>query len=168
MTATMVVMEDAADQVMMVQLYQHEEERYCPAQVSIEKDGVCVVKEPYFKVMGDGDYGLRIDHVSDLIWLSETDDRVPLQWRPRISQLDKTAGEWKSEGNGAMKSEDFFEAVKKQVVCSLTTPFCLHTSRYTLALQFPTSYLRGSPNYQTQLGSCQSQASAIRCSASGR
>jgi hypothetical protein len=117
MTAIMVVMEDEADQVMMVQLYQQEEEKYCPARVSVEKNAVCVVKEPYFKVMGNGDYGLRIDHVSDLVWLSETDERVPLQWRPQISQLDKTADEWKSEGNGAMKSEEFFEAVKKQVLC---------------------------------------------------
>lgn len=115
MTAIMVVMEDEADQVVMVQLYQQEEENHRPARVSVEKNGVCVVKEPYFKVMGDGDYGLRIDHVSDLIWLSEIDDRVPLQWRPQISQIDKTADEWKSEGNVAMQSQEFYEAVKKQV-----------------------------------------------------
>ena len=118
MTAIMAVMEDEADQAVMVQLYQQEEENYRPARVSVKKNGVCVVKEPYFKVMGDGDYGLRIDHVSDLIWLSETDDRVPLQWRPQISQLGKTADEWKSEGNSALKSGKFFDAAEKQVLCS--------------------------------------------------
>ncbi|KAF7502553.1 hypothetical protein GJ744_005492 [Endocarpon pusillum] len=123
MTAIMAVMEDEADQAVMVQLYQQEEEKYRPARVSVKKWGVCIVKEPYFKVMGDGDYGLRIDHVSDLIWLSETDDRVPLQWRPQISQLGKTADEWKSEGNNALKSGDCFDAAEK----------------YTLALQCPTT-----------------------------
>jgi hypothetical protein len=118
MTGIMVVMEDEADQAMIVQLYQQEEEKYRPARVSVERNGVCVIKEPYFKIMGDGGYGLRLDHVSDLIWLLEIDDRIPLQWRPRITQLDKTADEWKSEGNCAMKSQEFFEAARKQVVCS--------------------------------------------------
>jgi hypothetical protein len=125
MTAIMVAMEDEADRVMIVQLYQQEDEKYRPAQVSIERNGVCVVKEPYFKVMGDGNYGLRIDHVSDLVWLFETDDRVPLQWRPQVIQLEKTADEWKSEGDGALRSQKFFEAVKRQVFCSLIMPLTL-------------------------------------------
>lgn len=139
MTAIMAVMEDEAEQAVMVQLYQQEEEKYRPARVSVKKSGVCIVKEPYFKVMGDGNYGLRIDHVSDLIWLSETDDRVPLQWRPQISQLGKTAGEWKSEGNSALKSGDFFDAAEKQVLCSLMMPLYSRTFRYTLALQCPST-----------------------------
>ncbi|KAI9878412.1 MAG: hypothetical protein M1830_000932 [Pleopsidium flavum] len=111
----MVVMEDERDDVVMLQLYQQEDEDDRPARDIVGEIGVCIVKEPYFKVMADGEYGMRIDHVSDLIWLSETDERVPMQWRPRISQLDKTADEWRCDGNAAMKAEKFFDAIKKQV-----------------------------------------------------
>lgn len=127
MTGIMVVMEDERDDVVMLQLYQQEDEKDRPARDVVGEKGVCIVKEPYFKLMANGDYGLRIDHVSDLIWLSETDGRVPLQWRPRISQLDKTADEWKCEGNAAMKAEEFFDAVKKQV-----SMLCNHVTLLTI------------------------------------
>lgn len=115
LTGIVVIMDDEANQVVAVRLYQQEEESYRPARVRIKKNTACIIKEPYFKVMDNGDYGLRIDHVSDLIWLSDTDDRVPLHWRPHISKRDRMADKWKSEGDAAVKSGNFFEAAKKQV-----------------------------------------------------
>jgi len=35
-----------------------------------------IVKEPYYKVIGDGEYGLRIDHLSNVITLYKSDNRI--------------------------------------------------------------------------------------------
>lgn len=118
MTAIMSIMEDETDDVVMFQLYQQEDEEIRRARDIVRDKAVCIIKEPYYKVTADGDYGLRIDHVSDVIWLHENDEKVPSQWRPQISQLDKTADEWKREGNDAMKAEKFTDAIEKRVFLS--------------------------------------------------
>lgn len=43
-----------------------------------------------------------MDHVGDVIWLVTEDDRVPLRWRPRLSEI-KGAAVVKQEGNAAIK-----------------------------------------------------------------
>ena len=74
--------------------------------------GVYIVKEPYYKLMSDGDYGMRVDHVSDLISLSSVDDRVPSCWRAAISESRKTANELKQEGNQALIAGKMYEAAE--------------------------------------------------------
>jgi hypothetical protein len=41
----------------MLQIYQQEDEKIRPATAIINTGTVLLVKEPYFKVMGDGEYG---------------------------------------------------------------------------------------------------------------
>lgn len=69
MTAIMAVMEDENGDVILLQLYQQEDERNRAAADIIKVCTILLVKEPYFKVMGDGEYGLRVDHLSDVILL---------------------------------------------------------------------------------------------------
>lgn len=116
MTAILTLVEDETDDVVMLQLYQQEGEDIRPALDIVREGTVCIIKEPYFKTMSSGGYGLRVDHVSDLIWLSENSDQLPECWLPRIISLDKTADDWKQEGNAAFKAEDFHGAAQKYFV----------------------------------------------------
>lgn len=95
----------------MLQLYQQEGDKYRPVDEIIQSGDVCIIKEPYFKVMSDGGYGLRVDHVSDIVWLAPNDDRVPLAWQPRINEV-KEAGKLKEEGNAALKSGKLHTAIE--------------------------------------------------------
>jgi hypothetical protein len=97
MTGIMVIVEDEASDVLLLQLYNQEEQ--------LEKDGrlvegtVVLVKEPYLKVMADGNYGIRVDHLSDVKFLSEHDEQIPLAWRQKVTEIDISANDWKLKGN---------------------------------------------------------------------
>ena len=112
MTAVMFIVEDEKENGVMLQVYQQEDSEYGLAEDIAQKGDVCIVKEPYFKIMSSGDYGLRVDHVTDIVWLAQDDDRVPLGWAPRNSEVDKTAKELKDEGNAALKAREMNKAVK--------------------------------------------------------
>ncbi|KAL4733275.1 hypothetical protein BDV11DRAFT_210334 [Aspergillus similis] len=97
MTGILVIVEDEASDVLLLQLYNQEEQ--------LVKDGrlvvgtVILVKEPYLKVMADGSYGIRVDHVSDVKFLSEHDEQIPLAWRQKVTEIDISANDWKLKGN---------------------------------------------------------------------
>jgi hypothetical protein len=55
---------------------------------------------------------VRVDHVSDILWLNETDGRVPAQFGPSILEMSKTALEWKEEGDMAMKKKKHWDAIE--------------------------------------------------------
>ena len=115
MTAIMAVVEDEREDAVMLQLY-HQDDKHVqdrPATSILKQNDIIIVKEPYFKVMADGEYGLRVDHVSDLVRIDPGDERVPIQWTPRILDLDKTADDWKLEGNEAMRRQQYWVAVQK-------------------------------------------------------
>jgi hypothetical protein len=107
------IIEDEEGEALQLQLYhqlrphaqQETEEALVPAK------SVFVIKEPYFKVTGDGGYGVRVDHVSDVVWLAVDDERIPDAWRASVSDHDKEAEQWKEEGNIAFKAGNSREAV---------------------------------------------------------
>lgn len=112
MTAVMAIMEDAHGDGVVFQLYQQKGDNYRTAHDVIQQGYLCIVKEPYFKIMNNGGYGLRVDHVTDLIWLSAIDERVPSPWKPRISDLGIDAMQLKEEGNRALKAGKLYEAAE--------------------------------------------------------
>jgi ribosomal protein S28E/S33 len=73
--------------------------------------GTFVVKEPYFQVTLRGDYVVRVDHLSDIVWLPDTDERVPAGWRSHLRNL--TANDWRVEGNAAFRAGCYREAIAK-------------------------------------------------------
>ncbi|KAJ5559393.1 hypothetical protein N7513_001792 [Penicillium frequentans] len=101
MTAVMAIVEDEDERVLMLQLYNQREEISQPPD--LPKGSVLVVKEPYVKVMADGDYGIRVDHLSDLIFVPGFDERAPFSWRPRNLPDEDSPAFWKERGN------EFFE-----------------------------------------------------------
>lgn len=70
-------MEDENEDVILLQLYQQGDESGRSSAAIISAGTVLLVKEPYFKVMGDGEYGIRVDHLSDVIHLKREDVRIP-------------------------------------------------------------------------------------------
>jgi len=115
MTAIMAIVEDEREDAVMLQLYQQDDENDRPATSTIKQNDVFLVKEPYFKVMADGEYGLRIDHVGDLIRIETHDERLPKQWSPRVFDVSKTADDWKLEGNDAIRRHQYWTAIEKYV-----------------------------------------------------
>lgn len=118
MTAVMFIVEDEKENGVTLQVYQQEDTEYGLAKDIAQIGGVCIVKEPYFKTMNSGDYGLRVDHITDIIWLAQDDERTPLGWAPRISEVDKTAKALKEEGNTALKAREMNKAVKWYAIVS--------------------------------------------------
>lgn len=138
MNAVMVIVEDEKEHVVMVQVYQQEDTEYELAENIAQVGGVCIVKEPYFKTNSDGGYGIRVDHVTDIVWVAQDDDKVPLGWQARISEVDKTAEGLKAEGNAALKARDLPRAINWYAIifvpfsCILTT---LYRTSYNKALR---------------------------------
>ena len=72
------------------------------------------VRETSFGVIANSDicigYGLRVDHVSDVVWPATDDEKIPQKWRPRIREL-KDANSLKVDGNAALKAGTIENAV---------------------------------------------------------
>jgi hypothetical protein len=47
---------------------------------------IMAVKEPFYKTAVNGDYTIRVDHPSDVVYLDPADERVPLAWQTSSSQ----------------------------------------------------------------------------------
>lgn len=110
MTAVMGIVEDENGSVLMLQLYNQEQE--LSNTHGLREGTVLVVKEPYVKVMADGDYGIRVDHLSDVWFVPEFDDLVPLSWRKRVTQCDEDASSWKEKGSGHFGRGDYRSAIQ--------------------------------------------------------
>lgn len=111
MTAIMAVMEDENDDVILLQLYQQENQDQRAATDIVNVGTVLLVKEPYFKVMGDGQYGLRVDHLSDVIHLKRNDDRFPKAWQPRLIETELSAESLKTKGNRSFQRKKYWDAI---------------------------------------------------------
>lgn len=106
------VMEDEEKGLVKVSLHQQEEESDRSAADIIPVGTVLMIKEPYLSMSEDYG-GLRVDHISDLIWLSKNDERVPLKWRPKICEETKSVDDWKREGDDDMNARNYYGAIHK-------------------------------------------------------
>jgi hypothetical protein len=110
MTGIIVIVEDERGDVVPLQLYQQDEENTRKATDIVNVGTVLLVKEPFLKVMASGEYGLRVDHLSDVISLHEYDSMIPKAWRTQTTQL--SAASLKAEGNTAVGKGDYWQAIK--------------------------------------------------------
>lgn len=109
MTAVMAMVEDEADEMIMLQLY-HQEYPDQPHEEILIQGRTVIVKEPYLKETATGGYALRVDHVSDIEFLSPTDERIPPRWRK--SPPEKTAAAWKVAGNAHFNKSSYRAAIE--------------------------------------------------------
>jgi hypothetical protein len=119
MNAVMAIVEDLEGLAVVLQLYQLPEESILPASSVLCEGGLAVIKEPFFKVTTDGSYSLRVDHVSDIVWLPYNDDEgIRQKWRSRIhpsigTKVFKTSHELRADGNEAVKNKQWAEALSR-------------------------------------------------------
>ncbi|KAK4042680.1 SET domain-containing protein [Parachaetomium inaequale] len=111
MTAVMAIVEDEKGDVLMVQLYHQGDDEDGGAEDILVEGMVLILKEPYLKLMSDGNYGLRVDHLSDVVFLSANDERIPSSWK-RESAGQNTALAWKTKGNSYSKKSAYRSAIE--------------------------------------------------------
>lgn len=70
-----------------------------------------MVKEPYLKVMSDGDYGIRVDHLSDIMFIPKFDKLVPSLWRSERGS-EGSAYDWKIMGNDFFSKSGYHFAIE--------------------------------------------------------
>ncbi|KAL4861266.1 hypothetical protein BDV12DRAFT_204184 [Aspergillus spectabilis] len=109
MTGVMVIMEDEAIDVLMLQLY-HQVDRIS-THGHLTQGTVMIVKEPYLKVMSDDDYGIWVNHLSDIKFIPEHSDLVPLPWKERVTEIGTSANDWKVKGNKHFKESRYQLAI---------------------------------------------------------
>jgi hypothetical protein len=73
--------------------------------------GVYVLKEPFFHISQRGEYVVRADHVSDVVWLPDNDERVPPAWSAEVRH--KTPDDWRREGLTAFHAGYYRQAIAK-------------------------------------------------------
>lgn len=112
MTAVMVIIEDENEDALLLQLYQQLDESIRPASSIITNGDVLLIKEPFFKIMGDSEYGLRIDHIGDLVHIDPRDKLWPKEWISHPSNLTWTADNWKLEGN-AIRRKQYWNTIRR-------------------------------------------------------
>ncbi|KAJ5208589.1 hypothetical protein N7449_002968 [Penicillium cf. viridicatum] len=73
---------------------------------SVDKGQILLVKEPYLTLTSVGEYGVRVDHVSDNLFIPLFDKMVPPAWRERLPEDETSqwmAGDWLRMGNDYSK-----------------------------------------------------------------
>ncbi|KAJ4245047.1 hypothetical protein NW762_014256 [Fusarium torreyae] len=103
--------EDEKETAVVLHLYQQAEEKELPLLENTLYYSVCIVKEPFFKKSIDGPYSLRVDHPSDIIWLDETDDRIPQKWREPDLGSNDGSKIIRAQGNEFVKRQDWSGAL---------------------------------------------------------
>ena len=118
MTGILALMEDDNGDAVLVQLYHQEAEIKRKSTDIIRMGTIILVKEPYYKVMSTGEYGIRVDHLSDVRFLEVDDIILPLRWKPRITDIEQSVTDWKGRGDQAVRTDDHWNAIKLYVSLS--------------------------------------------------
>lgn len=82
---------------------------------SVDKGQILLVKEPYLTLIPDAEYGVRVDHVSDIMFIPKFDKMVPSAWRERLPEDETSqwmAGDWLSMGNEYLNRGKFYSATE--------------------------------------------------------
>ncbi|KAI1736481.1 hypothetical protein F4680DRAFT_461167 [Xylaria scruposa] len=111
MTAIMAVVEDEEGTAVLLQLYHQQQTIGTDLQDMLHPNMVLMVKEPFFKAAVDGSYSIRVDHVSDVMFLRDTDPRIPSKWKAQ-SHNTETSTIIRGQGNVAVKKKQWAEAEK--------------------------------------------------------
>ncbi|KAH0832709.1 TPR domain protein [Fonsecaea pedrosoi] len=123
LNAVMTIVEDESQDVVMLQLYYQEGDNDSKIEDIAGEGTILIVREPYFKLMSDGEYGLRVDHLSDVTYLPAYDQRVPNHWQKDIIVGSASVDDWKIKGNDFYKGSKYRAAIEcytKALDCSPT------------------------------------------------
>ncbi|KAJ6785904.1 hypothetical protein PWT90_05545 [Aphanocladium album] len=89
--AVATVVEDEKDTAVPLFLFNGHPESVQPVDQQIPDGSLCLIKEPFFKAnKKKGVYCIRVDHITDIVFLSATDSQLPSCWRvPFISECSQ-------------------------------------------------------------------------------
>ncbi|PYH92661.1 TPR domain protein [Aspergillus ellipticus CBS 707.79] len=108
MIAVMAIVEDEQGNALILNVYNHEEQALIETLQGVR---TIIVKEPYLRLLSDGEFGLRVDHLSDIIYLPKCDPRVPPAWKPEVFNK-LTSLEWKEIGNDLFNLGRCYNAIE--------------------------------------------------------
>lgn len=106
----LVEIEDEDGSILWLELFNQPAEDVVPVKEYLPLGKVLIVKEPYYNCNDNGSKVLRVDHVSDVVYLDGTEEEVPSKWR-----REKVTGDSamiRKEGNDAEMRESWAEAVR--------------------------------------------------------
>ncbi|KAJ5960083.1 uncharacterized protein N7479_007233 [Penicillium vulpinum] len=90
------------------------------------KGEILLVKEPYLTLIPGVEYGIKVDHISDIMFIPMFDNMVPSAWREQLPEHETsqwTAGNWLSMGIENINWGRFYSATarcSKGLECSPT------------------------------------------------
>lgn len=106
--AVMAIVEDEPGTAILLELYNQPDEHVISKDYILQQDQLYLVREPLVKMLAPGKYSLRIDHLSDIIWLQEGDTRIPRVWKKEPTKA--SSKEMRLLGNDAVHAQKWVEA----------------------------------------------------------
>ncbi|OAA50848.1 TPR domain protein [Beauveria brongniartii RCEF 3172] len=110
LNAIMLVVEDLEGTAVNLQLHHHPSADDVPSEEVINIGNVLIIKEPFFKCTTDNSYSLRVDHLSDVVWLEPFDSRVPDAWRTAVPEMISETV--RVQGNEAVRRKCWAKALR--------------------------------------------------------
>lgn len=109
-----VAADDVTGEAVMVEVYIVAREERRKATDMLPKGSVFVIKEPYMYMVDALEMPelscIRVDHVSDVIYLDKLKPRVSPKWSGKVVEIPE-AMELKLHGDEAIKKEQYHEAI---------------------------------------------------------
>ncbi|KAL1856241.1 hypothetical protein Plec18170_004110 [Paecilomyces lecythidis] len=102
MTGVTTIVEDQEGDVMYLQLFNQDERT---AEELLQIGALLIVKEPYLQLMSDGNHGLRVDHLSDVLYLDADDEQGQ-------EEKSNSALFWKEKGDELFREGKYIRAIE--------------------------------------------------------
>ncbi|TIA63867.1 hypothetical protein D6C77_01814 [Aureobasidium pullulans] len=105
---TCAAVEDEHGEVEQISIYHFGFARW--ADQTLHSGDVLAIKAPYLRSMVGGGAILSAYHPSDVFVLERDHQLYPAKWRKSGSHVNKSAAQWKTDGNEALKDKNFHKA----------------------------------------------------------
>jgi hypothetical protein len=109
LTALVLIVEAEESNVLVLQLFNRED---ISADKDAHKGTGLIAKEPYLKVSADGDNMVRVEHLSDVLFIQEWHPLAPVPWKSANVQFSNCANRWKPKGNASFVRNDYQFAIE--------------------------------------------------------
>ncbi|EJP67491.1 TPR domain protein [Beauveria bassiana ARSEF 2860] len=106
----LVVAEDVKGTAVTLRLYHDPSVDTISPEGVIKVESVFLIKEPFFRCAPDNFYSLRVDHISDIVWLESFGSHVPHVWRTAVP--DMSSETVRMQGNEAVRKGFWAEALR--------------------------------------------------------
>ncbi|KAI0875657.1 hypothetical protein GGS24DRAFT_515289 [Hypoxylon argillaceum] len=109
MASNLAIVEDEDGTAVLLQLCNQQSRTTTDVEDLLRPNMVLIVKEPFLEFTGFGEHSIRLDHISDVVWLKNTDPRIPLKWKDQGSKTE-TSAVIREHGNAAVQKKQWAKA----------------------------------------------------------